>query len=343
MIPPSDDSRDGAPSPGRARRWGRRFLRGLVKTALILTVASLTVNALLARPETLNAPGGHDVTVADDSGHRTHVHYDAWGTQGTPLVLVHGFAESSVAWSLTAQELARHHRVFALDLVGSGYTQYTGRQSLHDQGDLVAGFVRTLRIGRPVVVGHSLGAAVVGDVALRHPGSVSGVVFADGDAMAFSGRGAKPGRLLDFALHTPYVTSLYRLGTQWSQPAGTVFDAQCGSRCSGLSGQAGARLEDAWMRPLRQRAFEDALWRSAQSEMLHLTPAQVRHVAAPRAIVWGAEDATSGGSLTVARQNWPGAHVTVVANAGHLSMVADPRGFARALETSLQSMGLPDS
>ena len=34
------------------------------------------------------------------------------------VVLVHGFAESTVAWSLTAPELAKNHVVYAIDLPG---------------------------------------------------------------------------------------------------------------------------------------------------------------------------------------------------------------------------------
>lgn len=315
------------PRHGRGRRVARWALRALVKTFLVVTIVSVTFNAVVRPPQTLSAPDGQDLRV--DGG---RVHYRVWGDHGSPIVLVHGFAESTVSWALSAPELAKDHIVYAIDLPGAGYSPLAGRESLDAQAKAVRGFIAALHLHRPALVGHSLGAAVVGRVALDAPGTISGIIFADGDAMPFEGRADDPSPALGAVMRLPHFTTLYRLGTHWDAPARRIFDDQCGSVCRGLEGAKGDALVTAWMRPLRQRAAEDSLRAMARHAMVHLSPAQARAITIPKAIIWGEEDATSGGSLDVARSNFADAPTRIIPHAGHLVMVADPVGFARAVD-----------
>lgn len=273
------------------------------------------------------APEGSDVMVGS-----ARVHYQQWGSTGTPVVLVHGFAESSVSWTPTAELLARSHAVYAVDLAGNGYTDYTGHYTLDDEIDLVSGFITALHLDRPTLVGHSMGAAVVGGVALRQPDMVHGVIFADGDALPFTGQGSGR-RVPGWMLRLPYVTTAYRLVTRWSWLSDRLVRAQCGSTCSGVTPD----LVAAWMRPLQQGDAERALPQMAGAGVLHLTPDQIRRIDVPRGIIWGAEDTTSGGSLTEAQRNLRQPSTVVLAGAGHLSMVADPTAFAGAVTSIMAS------
>lgn len=58
----------------------------------------------------------------------TTLHYTSAGTHGSPILLVHGFPESSRAFDRLIPVLAQAHRVFAVDLRGFG-------DSSHDPGD----------------------------------------------------------------------------------------------------------------------------------------------------------------------------------------------------------------
>lgn len=317
-------------------------MRGAVKAFFVVTVLSLTFNALTTPPQRLTTPSGSDVTVRLRDGRAVRVHYERWGdaaSKATPLLLVHGFAESTVSWSLVAPKLAAKRPVVAIDLAGYGYSQYSGRYALADQDDLVLGVIDTLGLDKPTLVGHSLGAAVVGSVALEHPDRVSGVVFVDGDALPFQGQTGDRGPVLPLVLRTPYATSLYRLATGWNWLPRRIFNAQCGSVCHGLQGRAGGRLIDAWMRPMRQRDAEQAMVDMASQAMLHLSPEQVRRISVPRGLVWGAEDATGGGWLEGARRNLGNPPSSVIPGAGHLSMISDPDAFVRSLEGVLAEMG----
>ncbi|MEN9208040.1 MAG: alpha/beta fold hydrolase [Gloeomargarita sp. GMQP_bins_120] len=86
------------------------------------------------------------------------VHWVQAGQQGPAIVLIHGFGASTDHWRYNIPDLARDHRVWAIDLLGFGRSEkppvdYTGelwRDQLRD-------WVRAV-IGEPVfVVGNSLG------------------------------------------------------------------------------------------------------------------------------------------------------------------------------------------
>ena len=112
--------------------------------------------------------------------------YRSWGRRGSPIVLVGGFLEPSFVWEDVGPLLARAgHRVYALDLDGFGYSERRGPWTLGEWADQVQGFMRALGISRPVVVGHSLGAAVAVEVARR--GVASRAVLVDGDALDSGG------------------------------------------------------------------------------------------------------------------------------------------------------------
>ena len=62
----------------------------------------------------------------------TELHYALAGTEGTPVVLVHGFPESWWVFHKVMARLAEHHRVVAVDLrelpvlaVGGGSGEFT--------------------------------------------------------------------------------------------------------------------------------------------------------------------------------------------------------------------------
>ena len=50
-----------------------------------------------------------------------NVNYEDYG-QGTPLVLLHGFLETSQMWHELLPQLSQNHRVILIDLLGHGNT-----------------------------------------------------------------------------------------------------------------------------------------------------------------------------------------------------------------------------
>ena len=107
------------------------------------------------------------------------VGYIQAGTAGPPLLLVHGFGASSYHWRFNINELARTNRVFAIDLLGFGWSDialadYAGGELWASQ---LCEFVEEV-IGteEPVyVAGNSLGGFAALCAASRDPSLFAGV------------------------------------------------------------------------------------------------------------------------------------------------------------------------
>ena len=101
------------------------------------------------------------------------------GDSGRPVVLVHGFGSSTYTWRKTLDALAPRYQVFAFDLKGFGLTAKPkdGRYHMEAYTDHLLGLLDTLKLDKPVLVGHSLGGAVVTRFALLHPERVGALVL----------------------------------------------------------------------------------------------------------------------------------------------------------------------
>ncbi len=108
-------------------------------------------------------------------------HFVQKGNVGRPVVLVHGFGSSTYTWRAAVDALAARHRVFALDLKGFGLTEKPkdGQYHMDAYTRHLLGFLDAMKLDRPVLVGHSLGGAVVTRLALLHPDRVGALVLED--------------------------------------------------------------------------------------------------------------------------------------------------------------------
>jgi pimeloyl-ACP methyl ester carboxylesterase len=99
---------------------------------------------------------------------KIRIYYQDTG-RGEPLVLLHGFGETSLTWSFITPELARRHRVIAVDLKGAGYSDKPadGHYRLADQAAIVRALAKHLGLKRVTLVGHSMGGLVALMAALQ--------------------------------------------------------------------------------------------------------------------------------------------------------------------------------
>jgi pimeloyl-ACP methyl ester carboxylesterase len=252
--------------------------------------------------------------------------YAEWGAAGTPVVLVHGFVESADTWAATARLLAADHRVYAIDVDGFGYTQRVAPYSTAHLASQLLGFVSALHLVRPILVGHSSGAAVVAAAALRDPANVGGVMFLDGDGLPLSG-GRPPG------IPAPFRTTLLRLALRSDTAIRLIYSFTCGSGCPALDSTA----VEQWRRPFQVPGAESAVWQVLGAGIPSLSPARLadlaRLTAVPKAVVFGASDpeyAAGAAAQTAARIGAPAP--TLIPGARHLTLVSSPVAVAAAVE-----------
>jgi pimeloyl-ACP methyl ester carboxylesterase len=112
-----------------------------------------------------------------------HIFYKVAGAEqaGTPLVLVHGIGAgaSSFMWRKNFDALARDFRVYALDLLGFGFSDKpaTAPYSADLYAELIADFIREVAGSPSNLVATSLAAAYAVRVADEHPELVNALVL----------------------------------------------------------------------------------------------------------------------------------------------------------------------
>jgi pimeloyl-ACP methyl ester carboxylesterase len=106
------------------------------------------------------------------------VNYADYGGDGEPLVVVHGIGGSHLNCSRLALELTDRFHVFAIDLLGFGFTPLAGRASTMETNQLLVSDFMVQVTGAPAtVVGHSMGGVLAMLLAAGDPPAVKRLVL----------------------------------------------------------------------------------------------------------------------------------------------------------------------
>jgi pimeloyl-ACP methyl ester carboxylesterase len=117
---------------------------------------------------------------AEIDGYR--LHYVEAG-KGAPILLIPGSFSTYRVWNPILPILAKESRVLALDTLGVGDSDKPRlgfRYSIGEQADVIARFIRILRLGRTHLVEASYGGAIVFNLAARHPDVCGKIVSIEG-------------------------------------------------------------------------------------------------------------------------------------------------------------------
>ncbi len=114
-----------------------------------------------------------------DLGNGVELHYLVAG-KGDPVILLHGFAETSHMWLPLIPELAKTHLVIAPDLRGFGFSSkpeggYDKKTMAEDIHALAAG----LGFSHVKIAGHDIGLMVAYAYAAQHPAEVDKIALMD--------------------------------------------------------------------------------------------------------------------------------------------------------------------
>jgi pimeloyl-ACP methyl ester carboxylesterase len=133
------------------------------------------------------------------------MYYEVSGT-GDPLVVLHGAYMNIQTMGAIIPELAKTHRVYAVELQGHGRTTDIDRPITYpSMADDVAAFMDAVRLPKADVFGYSMGAAVGLQLAIRHPAKVNKLVAA---SVSYDLKGWQP----EFTAMIPQMTVEMILG-----------------------------------------------------------------------------------------------------------------------------------
>lgn len=106
--------------------------------------------------------------------------YWQMGDTGSQVILLHGGNGSIEFWLYNIAVLAKHHRVYAFDMVGSGKSDYPDADySLTYQAEFLKDFLSALAIDSAILVGNSMGGAVALVFTRLYPDRVEQLVLVD--------------------------------------------------------------------------------------------------------------------------------------------------------------------
>ena len=240
-----------------------------------------------------------------------------------PVVLVHGFGASKENWLLMAGLLARRYRLIIPDLPGFGESHFIASSNyrLATQADRLHRILTQLDCGPVHLVGNSMGGAISGITAARHPEQVLSLTLmnaaglrghraSDFERSLLKGQNPLiPGNILD-------VARLFRIAT-WRNRHGL----------SALLTPLMYR-EMVHRNPVNHRIFRDMLEIDEAPEGVFST------IQCPTLIMWGERDAVLDVSCAERFQAIiPHARQRIFQDVGHLPMVEAPGLTARSLRS----------
>lgn len=139
----------------------------------LLPIGLLLLSAVLA-PARAEAPKSQ---FAEANGVR--LHYLSAG-KGDPVILMHGYAESSHMWLPLMAQLSKDHLVIAPDLRGFGQSGVTaGPYTKSVMAQDVHALATALGIKSAKIVGHDIGLMVAYAYAAQYPQEVNKIVLMD--------------------------------------------------------------------------------------------------------------------------------------------------------------------
>jgi pimeloyl-ACP methyl ester carboxylesterase len=229
------------------------------------------------------------------------------GTQGVPVIFVHGSGSNHAIWLPQIRALAPIARTVAIDLPGHGKSDLPGRNTVDAYCDVVLRLLDALQFERAVIVGHSLGGAMAQTIALSHPDRVAGLGLVGTGARLRVLPAILDGVLNDFEKTAPFI----------------IENAYAPDLADAMRARAMAEL----------RACDPQVTHGdfAACNAFDVT-ARLGEIRAPTIVICGKQDRMTPVKYSeYLVSKIAGAQIVLVDNAGHSVMIEQPDAVSRAL------------
>jgi pimeloyl-ACP methyl ester carboxylesterase len=129
----------------------------------------------LVRPDRIDWNPSLSPQAIEIKGHR--IFYVVRG-EGKPLLLIHGYGAAIWVWEKQIEILSQSYRVYALDLIGHGYSDrpkidYTPDAYIHFLRD----FMDAVGIEKATLIGNSMGGGIAWAMAIFYPERVEKLIL----------------------------------------------------------------------------------------------------------------------------------------------------------------------
>jgi pimeloyl-ACP methyl ester carboxylesterase len=254
--------------------------------------------------------------------------YWTLGSQGTPIVLIHGISCSVLEWEHVIDELSAQHQVFALDLLGHGLTDKPLEASydIESLAQFALAFMDAVGLPTASLVGNSLGARIAIECAAIAPNRVTSAVLSAPAAVS------NP-TLLEFRMGSiPFLGEILTAPNQMG--TGKIWrsafaDPKYATKEMIAEKVALAKLPGAGKAFLK--CLRDMLGLGGfKSEVLADTHGKIKRIKAPTLVIWGRQDKFLPIShLSTFLKLMPTAESVILERCGHVPMIEFPKEFSQ--------------
>lgn len=153
----------------------RRPLNLCLRILAILMLPTTIINAQFPK-----LPDGWSDAYAYVNGIRIH-YYHAKPAQGKPvLVMVHGFTDIGLNWTTLTLKLQDAYDIYMPDDRGHGLSDpFTDSDNGETLIKDVVDFVHVMKFEKPILMGHSMGAATVMRIGAEYPDLAKAIIMLD--------------------------------------------------------------------------------------------------------------------------------------------------------------------
>ncbi len=115
-----------------------------------------------------------------ESSDGVEIAFETKGSGDIALVFIHGWSCDKSYWSNQVNELSKNYKVVTIDLAGHGESGLNRKNFTIDLfGEDVATVVNYLKLNKVILIGHSMGGAVIIEAAEKLSGKVIGLLGVD--------------------------------------------------------------------------------------------------------------------------------------------------------------------
>ncbi len=234
------------------------------------------------------------------------------------LIFMHGSGGDHTAWLNQYAQLKEKYNIAMIDFPGHGRSEGSGENHVKDYCVWINKLLDVIGLNRPILVGHSLGAAIALQFAISHPEKMAGIVCLGGGM-----RMPVNPFMLEFLKTNPP-----------EMPTESV-DLMCKFS---LAKENRDKLSPLFRKSMSQ-AKPDILYGDLLAcNELDLTE-DAEKIKVPTLIVCGAEDKMTPPDLSrELAAKIKGANLKIIADAGHMVMLEQPAEFGKALDKFTESI-----
>jgi len=108
------------------------------------------------------------------------IHYFHGNNNKKPVILLHGVMDNGLCLSPVAQKLSENYHTIMPDARGHGLTEISDKNFSYDlMAQDIAMLIQDLKLEKPQIIGHSMGAAMAVLIASKYPELVSRIILED--------------------------------------------------------------------------------------------------------------------------------------------------------------------